>query len=118
MAFSHDIAVSVSLANLSHNPPFVGVPESVNVPGYYLKPWFVFNRAEMNNTQFGDVVRFILRATDYTIAKFPLGGYILWDDGHIKWAFRWETVVPWSVDEGGDPDLYLFVCQKWAFQDS
>jgi hypothetical protein len=118
MAFWHDIPVVVSLANLSHNPPFAGAPESVNVPGYLLKPWFNFNRGEMINSQFGDVIRFILRASDYTFAKFPLGGYVIWDDGHIKWAFRWDTVVPWSVDADGDPDRYLFVCQKWTFIDS
>jgi len=117
VAFFHDIPVSVSLANLSHNPPFVGTPEAEGVEGYYLKPWFVFDRNELSNPQFGDVVRFILQAGPYTIADFPLGGYIIWNDGHLNWAFRWQTVVPWAVDKDGIPIYYIFYCQRWAVAD-
>jgi len=118
MAAFRDIPLTVRLANLSHNPPFSGTPEVPEAEVIYLKPWFVFDRNELVQPQFGDVVRFLLRATDYTIANFPLGGYILWDDGHLDWCFRWQTVVPWSIDAEGDPVWYYAVCQRWALVDS
>jgi len=117
VAAFRDIPITVRLANLSHNPPFAGAPEVANAEAVYLKPWFVFDRNELVNPQFGDVVRFLLRATDYTIANFPLGGYILWNDGHMDWAFRWQTVIPWSVADPESPRWYYVVAQRWAVAD-
>jgi len=118
MAYFYDIPVTVSMANLSHNPPFVGVPEKVDVEGYILKPWFCFDRNCMSQPQNGDLVRFILEAGAYNLTDFPLGGYIIYNDGHIKWAFRWITVVPWSIEADGSPRHYLFVTQRWNHIDA
>jgi len=118
MAIFYDIHTTVDLANLSHNPPFVGIPEVREVQATILKPWLNFQRGWSSNPRFGDIVRFLLQADSFTHELFPLGGYILYDDGHLNWAFRWECFAPWSVDKDGNPIRYIFYCQRWEFEDS